>query len=180
MFARDDVERKGMESPAWAALYVRRSGSARTCPGPARAYKRIMDRAFAGTLAMMVWPDVYTSEPPQLSTSLPDGRSLMFSDRLVILFGPRDDEGREPYLDSVPLEALAHHEDEAQKLAGWLALRDALQAGVERFESGFSVWCTREDGKILEVGSFGYQLYDTMEDYLNGGRCLAALRNTGS
>jgi hypothetical protein len=138
-----------------------------------------MDRGFAGTLAMMVWPDVYTSEPPQLSAGLPDGRSLMSSDRLVILFGARDADGHQPYEDSVPLDALAHHEDEAHKLAGWLALRDGLQSGVERFESGFSVWSTREDGKILEVACFGYQLYDTMEGFLDGGRCLAALRGTG-
>jgi hypothetical protein len=126
-----------------------------------------MDRVFAGTLARMVWPDVYTSEPPQLSAGLPDGRSLTFSDRLVILFGPRGADGREPYLDSVPLSALAHQEDEAQKLAGWLALRDSGQAGVERFSSGFSVWSTREDGKILEISACGYELYDAMEDYLD-------------
>ena len=125
---------------------------------------------------MMVWPDVYTSEPPQLSAGLPDGRSLMFSDRLVILFGPPGQDGREPYEDSVPLDALAHDEDEAHKLASWLALRGSHPSGVERFDHGFSVWSTREDGKILEVGCFGYQLYETMEDYLNGGRCLAALR----
>src|SRR5689334_12187102 len=101
-----------------------------------------MDRAFAGTLAMMVWPDVYTSEPPQLVAGLPDGRSLMFSDRLVILFGPRSADGREPFEDSVPLDALAHQEGEAQKLAGWLALRDGLLSGVERVEGGFSVWST--------------------------------------
>ena len=156
------------------------SRSRRTCSGSARGYKKSMDRAFAGTLAMMVWPDVYTSEPPQLSAGLPDGRSLMFSDRLVILFGPRGDDGREPYLDSVPLDALAHQEDEAHKLAGWLALRHFGQSGVERFESGWSVWSTREDGKILEVASFGYQLYETMEGYLTGGRCLAALRDAGT
>ena len=115
----------------------------------------------------MVWPDLYTSEPPQLSAGLPDGRSLLFSDRLVILFGPRGDDGREPYLDSVPLDALAHQEDEAHKLAGWLVLHDSRQAGVERFESGLSVWSTREDGKILEISAGGYQLYDTMEDYLD-------------
>jgi hypothetical protein len=139
-----------------------------------------MDRVFAGTLAMMVWPDVHTSEPPQLSAGLPDGRSLMFSDRLVILFGCRGADGREHYEDSVPLDALAHQENEAWKLAGWLGLRDGLLSGVERFEGGFSVWSTREDGKILELGSFGYQLYDTMEDYLEGGRRLAALRGSGS
>lgn len=135
-----------------------------------------MDRVFAGNLARLVWPDLYTSEPPQLSAALTDGRSLLFSDRLVILFGPRGADGREPYLDSVPLDALRQQEEEAQKLASWLALRDSVLAGVERFESGFSVWSTREDGKILEVTALGYQLYDTMEDYLNGGRCLAALR----
>lgn len=137
-----------------------------------------MDRGFAGTLAMMVWPDVFTSEPPQLSAGLPDGRSLMFSDRLVILFGARGADGQEPYEDSVPLDALAHDEHEAHKLADWLGLRDGLRSGVERSLRGFSVWSTREDGKILEVACFGYQLYDTMEDFLDGGRCLAALRGT--
>jgi hypothetical protein len=137
-----------------------------------------MERGFAEGLVFLIWPDLYNAATPSVSFGLPDGRSLSFSDEVIVLRPSRAGTVEGAPFDAVPLDWLADREKEsaARKLAGWLGARSGGDFGVEWFDSGWSVWATREDGKILEVASFGYQLFDTKEDFLAGGQCQALHR----
>jgi hypothetical protein len=133
-----------------------------------------MERAFAETLAFLILADVYAADPPHVSVGLTDNRALSLSDTVVVLFGVKDADGRRQYEDAVALDEVADSETAARKLAGWLSLRDGKASGVEQFEGEWSAWVEREDGKIVDVGRFGYGLFPSMEAFRadDGGQTL--------
>lgn len=139
-----------------------------------------MDRAFAESVAFMIWADTYDASTPLVSSGLPDGGALDFTDSMILRYpGPGDTGSGIPApTDVMPLDWLAHKDKEAdaRKLAAWLGALLGGESGIEWFESGWSAWATREDGKVLEVAVFGYQLYESKDGFLAGGRCQAALR----
>ena len=126
----------------------------------------------------MIQADLYVASTSYVGSGLPSGQTLSFSHDAVVLTGGSA-------LDNVPqetvaLDSLATDEQSARKLSGWLGALLGGECGVERFESGWSAWATREDGRVLEVASFGYQLYRDKQGFLEGGQCEAALREPGT
>ncbi|MCL4817846.1 MAG: hypothetical protein KJ067_01825 [Vicinamibacteria bacterium] len=138
-----------------------------------------MDRDFAESLAFMIWADIYDAATPCVGSGLPDGGHLGFTDSLIVRYpGAMDKPNIARSVDAIPLDWLAHEdrEAEARKLAAWLGDLLGGESGIQWSDSGWSAWATREDGKVLEVAAFGYQLYESKDGFLAGGRCQAALR----
>ena len=133
-----------------------------------------MERAFAEAVAFMIWADVYRADGPTVTKGLHEGLILGFTDELIILLHETD----ETFVDAVVLDHLAHNRASAEKLSAWLGdMLEFGEHGVAEFESGFSAWACREDGKVLEISCVGYQLYDDKAGFDRGDhRCEAALR----
>ena len=133
-----------------------------------------MEHAFAETLAFLIFADVFTADPPYVAVGLTDRRALSLSDTAIVLSGTKDSDGHRRYEDAVALDDLASNEAEARKLAGWLGLRDGKASGVELSDGEWSAWVEREDGKIVDVGRFGYGLFPSSEAFRadEGGQTL--------
>jgi hypothetical protein len=132
-----------------------------------------MTPEFAESVAFMVQPDVYLAAKPYVGSKLSDGRIFSFTDDFIVV---TDQVSEPPVVDCVVFDDLAHDEAAARKLALWLGELLSGDSGVDRFESGWSAWATREDGRVLEIGPFGYQLYEDKDGYRTGGKCRTALR----
>jgi hypothetical protein len=130
-------------------------------------------RDFAESIAFMLWAELYDSAASFVGSALPDGRMVSFSDDAVRIV---NDAASPTAIEAVVLDHLQNDEASALKLSEWL--RDLLggDAGIDRFDSGWSAWVRRSDGRVLEVGAFGYQLYEDMDGYRDGGLCRTALR----
>ena len=131
-----------------------------------------MTQEFAQTVAFMVRAELYVAATPYVGSALPDGRMVSFSEDLIVV----TDRRVEPLaIDAVVLDSLDHDEKEARKLSFWLGALFGGRCGVVP-GGAFSAYATREDGRMLEVGAFGYELYEDDDAFMAGVPCDAALR----
>jgi len=128
-----------------------------------------LEYQFAVNLADMVEADLFVQSRPgvwSVSSGLPDGRILGFSDELVLLARRDPSTDDVTPIDAVPLDWLQSRRDSAEKLSKWLGLLLGGDAGAHAMAVGWTAWAIRSDGAVFEVSEGGYSLYRSHAEFL--------------